>query len=318
LVTSTVAKEFALSDVGLAKICRKLGVRKPPRGYWAKAASGMRVSKPRLGALPDGCVLKTVIRGKTEAEHIQRPSRNEIPEISIRENLQGCSRLITTTRVELEKATPDKYGMLDVRHKPGCLSVAISEPQIHRTLLILDTLIRELEKRGVTVIPVSDEKLSRLVVGAENIDFYVREQSKQTIEKGSYYDRHVYSPKGKLSFVLNSYPSRAWHEGKAKRLEEVLGEIVVGTLELGEIVRAQRLEREEQHRLWEEEWRLRELQEEARKKEEAKERAFRAEVRKWNLCKMIREYIVERERALEETTLEPGLKKTGAGVDRLG
>src|SRR5258708_37899262 len=28
----------------------------------------MRVRKPRLGALPDGCVLKTVIRGKKESE----------------------------------------------------------------------------------------------------------------------------------------------------------------------------------------------------------------------------------------------------------
>jgi hypothetical protein len=29
--TRTAAKEFGLSDVGLAKICRKLGVKKPPR-----------------------------------------------------------------------------------------------------------------------------------------------------------------------------------------------------------------------------------------------------------------------------------------------
>jgi hypothetical protein len=39
--------------------------------------------------------------------------------------------------------------MLDVRHKPGCLSVAVSEAQVDRTLLILDTLVRELEKRAV-------------------------------------------------------------------------------------------------------------------------------------------------------------------------
>src|ERR1700756_1497515 len=88
--TKIAVKEFDLSDVGLAKICRKLGVEKPPRGYWAKVASGVRVTKPRLGALPDGCVLKTVIRGKTKAEQIQRPSRDETPKISIRENLQDC------------------------------------------------------------------------------------------------------------------------------------------------------------------------------------------------------------------------------------
>jgi predicted P-loop ATPase len=62
--------------------------------------------------------------------------------------------------------------------------------------------------------------------------------------------------------------------------------------------------------LWEEEWRLRELQEEARKKEEAKQRAFRAEVELWNFCRIVREYIGQRERALESTSLDPGLKET--------
>jgi hypothetical protein len=52
--TRTVAKEFGLSDVGLAKICLKLGVKKPPRGFWAKVASGKRIRKPELGVLPNG------------------------------------------------------------------------------------------------------------------------------------------------------------------------------------------------------------------------------------------------------------------------
>jgi hypothetical protein len=52
--------------------------------------------------------------------------------------------------------------------------------------------------------PLKDGKLSSLLVGTEDIDFYVREQSKQKIEKGSYYDRYSYSPKGQLSFELTS------------------------------------------------------------------------------------------------------------------
>jgi hypothetical protein len=45
--------------------------------------------------------------------------------------------------------------MLDVWQRPGCLSVAVSEVLVHRTLLILDTLVGEFEKRGATVSPVS-------------------------------------------------------------------------------------------------------------------------------------------------------------------
>ncbi len=35
-----VAKDVGVSDVALAKICRKLGVPVPPRGYWARVAAG--------------------------------------------------------------------------------------------------------------------------------------------------------------------------------------------------------------------------------------------------------------------------------------
>jgi hypothetical protein len=46
--------------------------------------------------------LKAVIRAKKETEQMVKPvPRGEVPEISIRENLQGCSRLISATRVEL-------------------------------------------------------------------------------------------------------------------------------------------------------------------------------------------------------------------------
>jgi len=135
--TRIAAKEFDLSDVGLPKICRKLGVKKPPRGYWAKVTSGLRVAKPRLGALPDGCVSKAVIRANTETEQMAKPiPRNEVPGISIRENLQGCSRLITATRVELGNETPDKYGVLDVRQKPGRLGAKCSLIRLCRTFCV--------------------------------------------------------------------------------------------------------------------------------------------------------------------------------------
>jgi hypothetical protein len=42
---------------------------------------------------------------------------------------------------------------------------------------------------------------------------------------------------------LDSYSGRAWHDGKEQRLEALLGEIVVGTFQLAEVLRAHRLER---------------------------------------------------------------------------
>ena len=40
-----LAKKYNLSDVGLAKICKKLKIPLPGRGYWAKKAAGKLVKK---------------------------------------------------------------------------------------------------------------------------------------------------------------------------------------------------------------------------------------------------------------------------------
>jgi hypothetical protein len=46
-----LAKKYNLSDVGLAKICKKLKIPLPGRGYWAKKAAGKLVE--RRPSLPE-------------------------------------------------------------------------------------------------------------------------------------------------------------------------------------------------------------------------------------------------------------------------
>lgn len=43
-----LAKEFALSDVALHKICKKHGIPNPPPGWWAKKAAGKRALRAPL------------------------------------------------------------------------------------------------------------------------------------------------------------------------------------------------------------------------------------------------------------------------------
>ena len=38
--TRKLAEQYEISDVALAKWCRKAGIKKPPRGYWAKMQAG--------------------------------------------------------------------------------------------------------------------------------------------------------------------------------------------------------------------------------------------------------------------------------------
>ncbi len=62
-----LAKRYDLSDVGLAKICRKMDIPTPPRGYWAKRTNGQHVKKMNLPPLSEaGCT--QIIYDKTLQE----------------------------------------------------------------------------------------------------------------------------------------------------------------------------------------------------------------------------------------------------------
>jgi hypothetical protein len=58
---TALAAELRLSGRGLAKVCARLQVSVPPRGYWAKLMVGKAVTKPDLPAATDGTPAETVI-----------------------------------------------------------------------------------------------------------------------------------------------------------------------------------------------------------------------------------------------------------------
>jgi hypothetical protein len=45
---STLAKDFGISDVALAKRCKRLGIPVPGRGYWARVDAGQTPHRPKL------------------------------------------------------------------------------------------------------------------------------------------------------------------------------------------------------------------------------------------------------------------------------
>jgi len=45
---TTLADRFGISDVGLAKVCRRSDIPVPPRGFWAMVASGSTFQRPNL------------------------------------------------------------------------------------------------------------------------------------------------------------------------------------------------------------------------------------------------------------------------------
>ena len=45
---SRLSEEFGVSDVALGKVCRKHGIPRPGRGYWAKVAAGAKLRRAPL------------------------------------------------------------------------------------------------------------------------------------------------------------------------------------------------------------------------------------------------------------------------------
>ena len=49
---ASLAAEWGLSGPGLKKVCRRLQIPVPPRGFWAKLKAGHRIKRPGLPGLP--------------------------------------------------------------------------------------------------------------------------------------------------------------------------------------------------------------------------------------------------------------------------
>src|SRR5688572_3147620 len=57
---SKLSADFGVSDVAIAKRCRKLGVPRPSRGYWAQIAAGHKPQRPPLPATPEELAAETM------------------------------------------------------------------------------------------------------------------------------------------------------------------------------------------------------------------------------------------------------------------
>src|SRR5260221_4866158 len=59
-----LAAKYGISDVAIAKICRKLDVPRPPIGYWARVQHGQVLPKPPLPPRRSGTPPRAKIYGR--------------------------------------------------------------------------------------------------------------------------------------------------------------------------------------------------------------------------------------------------------------
>jgi hypothetical protein len=92
-----LAKRYDISDVGLTKICRKMDIPTPPRGYWAKRTNGQRVEKAALPPLPEtGCAQIIFDKSLQDLESVAKKRH------IIKEQRQAEQQKINRLKAELQ------------------------------------------------------------------------------------------------------------------------------------------------------------------------------------------------------------------------
>lgn len=292
-----LAKEFAISDVALHKICKKHEIPNPPLGWWAKKAAGKRVKQiPLPEAKAETADRITIASADLGRESLALANVREQARILASEGRDDQAEpihpIIDRTVAKLRKAKPSDIGIVSA-DDAGLTKCEVASPSIGRLAVILPRVVRAASLQGFEL--VADGGSAHFKSETENIGFSIAETVKRekhvltdaerakeeawerkrdlAARRNSWgnvfldkprFAEWDFHPTGRLSFEFervylfgSAVPRRSFRDAKVQRLENMASDIGVGVLAAAKT--EQRLKREAEQRRIEEEWRRREL-----------------------------------------------------------
>jgi hypothetical protein len=229
----TLSKKYAISDVGLRKICLRMNIPLPKPGHWQKLQFGKKIKKINLdtnfkGDQDVSLELRTdetkVSSYKPSVEkELQLRIEGELKSLLlVPEKLTNPHSLIVAARESLNKRDRWVHNGL-VNPERGILDIKVASGNIVRSLRFMDTLIKALRGRGHSIEIWNDK--TKVLIDGQKIEIQLREKLRKEMEKGRYYESTIYVPKGLLSFQINSYPNKEWIDGNVP-IEKLLSKIL--------------------------------------------------------------------------------------------
>lgn len=317
----TVAARYGVSDVALAKTCRRLDVPLPGRGYWAKLRAGNAPARPALPPLPVGKsrTIAAAARGSAAGIPFAAPKERggtRPAKIVVPETLKRPHPLVTETR-DLLKGPGPRNDFVFVGDKT-CLDIFVSRGARSRALRIMDALLKALEGHGhrLDIVPPktvtphwgearTEPAVTRVKVGEEWIHFGLSEAHTWVkvhrplawaAEWGGYSIDRVRKPTGRFSLHITNSPRgfrATWNDGKKQRVEDCLADFVAYLPVVAERLRERRIEGERRAAIAREKARLHEEAEGRRLAEEQRTKELIARLERWRLARDIRAYVAE-------------------------
>ena len=278
-----LARRYGLSDVGLAKICRKCDIPRPPRGYWAQKQVG---KAPRQTQLPHPEEeLRIELRDPNDCRIVSTELQDEVVQkiteekqieskIEVADNLHGSHPLVRQANQKLQTAKTNENGLI-ILPEEAALHIRVSKGCLRRSLLIMDALLKGLEQRGYQISKGPTVEILGVAVRFEISEPLqtVREESDETDFNGSYSFMHSrftkrLSPSGKLTLRIDGWADgcrQTWRDGGKSPLEDRLNSVVVGLIKFAAREKERQVEREKKAQA--------ERETQQRRQEEAKLRA---------------------------------------------
>lgn len=280
-----VGARLGVSDVAVAKWCKRLDVPRPGRGYWAKLSYGKAPAKPALPpATPTSAASVVVHHGGVPIETVE--DRRYPPDVEaalaywaapdhiivVAHQLGDSHRLVARTRAAFSRSRVQE-GMLLTARTPRHLALSVTGACLDRALRILDALIRALDLAGWPVVieevETNGSKTYQSIVNVlgEKLQFSLGErfhrherpltpEEKRSKAKDPWFyvrDRFNYAATGRLVLRIDSAPRgvhSSWSDGVRQRLEQRLPAFAQALALAVDKIRRDRVEAEERERRW--------------------------------------------------------------------
>lgn len=261
----TLAQRYGITDVALGKRCKRHGIPKPGVGYWARIAAGQKAKRPRLPKV-ESAFLERIIFKRLIPSTVAEP-RAAVPTVAVSARLENPHEATRWVQERIDAATKDKFG----RHHVAASYLpdfSVRPVNVKRALLLLDTVLKALIERGhgIVVEPYytrSEPQLIAVVFG-ERLVLQIEERvekkphsmtpaenAKATLYPRSQIPKWDHYVDGRLCIRLfntrHHYSGRgSWMDTKTKKLDELLGRVVLGIEVAARREKALRIEEERQ------------------------------------------------------------------------
>jgi len=325
--TVHLCKEFGLSDVGLAKLCKRHKIPKPYLGYWARKVAG---GKPKVTPLPmcDDSSLATIQFAQPEPTGQESEFFDPEVEALYEKELQR-ERLVVpaTLRSPLPIVARTKQAIHSGRWPDEpTLYASMSKPLIDRAMRIMNALLKGLLARGYTIEEEGRYHSNATVIRGHGHEFglRIREPSVMVQRMDPLYRRMRtdYDPSGRIQLEIEGFGSWApklIRDGKRATIEDRIGDLPAQMLKAIDAARRKKAEWEAEERRREAErqaeWEAEERAKEVARLAAAKKRreiALFKRARLWKRCGDLREFVNAVRHMVEERPLPDGVRQEAA------